>query len=579
MNIRIFFAAFAAFVVLFCSETFAKTLFYDGVAHEYDLAPTKLIINGKEITELPMEPVNLNGRVYVPAREVFEALGSTVVWVGETNQVYISYGNKSVILTINVPILVVNDKLVDIDAAPKNINDKTMIPVRAAAENLDFLVEWDSANNAVIITSPNATPSPSPSPTPYPNDKNPEPELPAEPESPTKSNDVSVAEIPVGQFPETKISGIILPEYEGRSYAVITADSAISRVDKFILADNRLVIDIYNAENLLPLTEYPTEGVNYLSTVRVGQNQLEPVKITRIVFDLTKTVSFSVSISDDRKNITVSFERNYISNVLFSTDGITDRIVIEGTVTPAVSIFPLESPKRLVVDIPLAQITESKVIESAGLFVNSVRAAQFDSQTARIVIDLKKEANYTVENLQNTTTIKISETTYENIDFSHELSTLSIKKDPYMPLDINLIQQEDRYYEYKYVITLPGDYSGYLGYGERLVNDGLINSIEISTTDGKTKIVFNEEKILAFDIKQDNDNIYITAMMPKDKYSKIIVVDPGHGGSDPGTEGHGIQEKDPNLDISNRLVALLETNKDIKVYATRVSDVYPSLTD
>ena len=52
----------------------------------------------------------------------------------------------------------------------------------------------------------------------------------------------------------------------------------------------------------------------------------------------------------------------------------------------------------------------------------------------------------------------------------------------------------------------------------------------------------------------------------------VIVIDPGHGGRDPGKVGvHNILEKDVNLSISLKLKNLLEQN-DIKVIMTRDTD-------
>ncbi|MDN5331758.1 MAG: N-acetylmuramoyl-L-alanine amidase [Tepidanaerobacteraceae bacterium] len=58
--------------------------------------------------------------------------------------------------------------------------------------------------------------------------------------------------------------------------------------------------------------------------------------------------------------------------------------------------------------------------------------------------------------------------------------------------------------------------------------------------------------------------------------NKIIVIDPGHGGSDPGAVYSGIYEKDLNLDIAIRLKKLLEES-GARVLMTRESDIYVSL--
>ncbi len=36
-----------------------------------------------------------------------------------------------------------------------------------------------------------------------------------------------------------------------------------------------------------------------------------------------------------------------------------------------------------------------------------------------------------------------------------------------------------------------------------------------------------------------------------------LYLDPGHGGSDPGAQGNGLDEKDINLDIARRIRSIL----------------------
>lgn len=57
----------------------------------------------------------------------------------------------------------------------------------------------------------------------------------------------------------------------------------------------------------------------------------------------------------------------------------------------------------------------------------------------------------------------------------------------------------------------------------------------------------------------------------------IIVIDPGHGGSDSGAAGNGLYEKNLTLDISNRTTAYIRANYPATVYQTRTTDVYVAL--
>lgn len=57
-----------------------------------------------------------------------------------------------------------------------------------------------------------------------------------------------------------------------------------------------------------------------------------------------------------------------------------------------------------------------------------------------------------------------------------------------------------------------------------------------------------------------------------------IVIDPGHGGEDPGCIGKkGLQEKNIVLDVSRRLKKLLSQNNGIEVILTRESDIFVPL--
>ena len=55
---------------------------------------------------------------------------------------------------------------------------------------------------------------------------------------------------------------------------------------------------------------------------------------------------------------------------------------------------------------------------------------------------------------------------------------------------------------------------------------------------------------------------------------KVVVIDAGHGGNDPGAIGiSGVNEKDITLALALKLGALIEKNTDVKVIYTRKSDV------
>lgn len=58
-----------------------------------------------------------------------------------------------------------------------------------------------------------------------------------------------------------------------------------------------------------------------------------------------------------------------------------------------------------------------------------------------------------------------------------------------------------------------------------------------------------------------------------------IVIDPGHGGRDPGSMAHGIREADLTLDVALRLEALLQKEPGIEVVLTRRTNTYVTLEE
>lgn len=92
---------------------------------------------------------------------------------------------------------------------------------------------------------------------------------------------------------------------------------------------------------------------------------------------------------------------------------------------------------------------------------------------------------------------------------------------------------------------------------------------------GDIRLSLTFDKLYVPEFLEDNDNYYILLRRPKDVYKKILVVDIGHGGTDPGTySGDGKAfEKDTTLKFGLLLKEIFDKQDDIKVYYTRTSDI------
>lgn len=118
-------------------------------AYAQDITVT---IDGQNVA-FDQPPIIDNDRTLVPMRAIFEALGATVEWDGETRTVTSVKGETTIKLTIDSPDMYVGEKLVTLDVPAKIVSDRTLVPVRAISEAMDCNVEWDGANQQVIITT------------------------------------------------------------------------------------------------------------------------------------------------------------------------------------------------------------------------------------------------------------------------------------------------------------------------------------------------------------------------------------------------------------------------------------------
>ena len=117
-----------------------------------------VIVNEKKLN-LSVEPIIVNDRTMVPLRPICEALGCTIDWDAETETATISHPVSVVNMTIGSywfkkNSLLDNTKNVEkqMEAPPIIYMNSTMIPIRALAEAINAIVEWDEGTQTVRIT-------------------------------------------------------------------------------------------------------------------------------------------------------------------------------------------------------------------------------------------------------------------------------------------------------------------------------------------------------------------------------------------------------------------------------------------
>lgn len=96
-------------------------------------------------------PVIENSRTLLPIRAIMDAVGGESEWDEETRTVICKYNGREVRMTIDSLTAYVNGEEKALDAAPKIINSRTMLPLRFVAEAFELNVDWDGSGKIVTV--------------------------------------------------------------------------------------------------------------------------------------------------------------------------------------------------------------------------------------------------------------------------------------------------------------------------------------------------------------------------------------------------------------------------------------------
>ena len=116
-----------------------------------------VMFNGEYVEFTDAKPVNINGRVMVPFRAIFETIGADVDYDNETKEITAVLGEKSVSFRAGSSELTVTDN----DKTEKTVMDvvpftdaytkRTYVSSRFVAEALGYSVSWDNTYKTVVI--------------------------------------------------------------------------------------------------------------------------------------------------------------------------------------------------------------------------------------------------------------------------------------------------------------------------------------------------------------------------------------------------------------------------------------------
>jgi N-acetylmuramoyl-L-alanine amidase len=377
--------------------------------------------------------------------------------------------------------------------------------------------------------------------------------------------------------PTVRVLAVTYADVEGHGTVRVSLEGPGKPTWKsFLLKDPaRLVVDIEGA--VLPSRPEPLQvGDGIVDKVRVAQFSSN---VVRLVIDLCQESAHSVTSPEENPHeIVITFPQRVTGLEFREVDGRAEAIV-KGTGKLKYKTSILIDPPRIVVDLPGAVLVGNPgpMPVSHGI-ARQIRASQHSPDTVRVVVDLAKETTYSVF----TSSDRPGEVV---VDFGHRIlgaafathlksTRVTVKSTGLPPAKITRLVEPHRLvmdFEDS-VLDAPE--------GSVEVGDGTIERIRLAQFGPMTVRVvvdlpyyvghYEPPRELGPDGSWGETAVEITR---SPLYKKTIVVDPGHGGSDPGAVGAtGLQEKAVTLDISKRVAAML-SEAGAKAVLTRTDDV------
>lgn len=274
--------------------------------------------------------------------------------------------------------------------------------------------------------------------------------------------------------------------------------------------------------------------------------------LTLLISDLAHGDDLLDSIAGVSTQATnISASTNKIISVRIWPSDVYTRLTIEGEQKIRAKYFNLQNPNRFVIDILDARLNTVLKNLSNNQFdndpiISSIKVGQFDPKTVRIVVMVRQPVRAQTQTVD--------------------------------PVHMGSVD-----YQYRYVFDMYPSLNKNITTGDKELDDQLLaflqlnadqhgnvanakpdsSQVTIATTSRTQNIPSLREPVTANSVSQ------------KRKGKLLVMIDPGHGGEDPGAIGpSGLKEKTVVLDIAKRLKDLIDDSDTLQAQMTRNQDIF-----
>lgn len=571
--------------------TSKMNLFYDNQSVVYSGAQGKVSLDGKNIKVTNMPTLLIGNTAMVQSYRVFSnTLGVRYRYYKTTGILTFKKGDITLQMELGSSIVKLNGQIADCGTSPKLIKnldtgvETVMVPAQFVSRALGYNYSWNgTTKTSEIITSPLVGVTPnlilsSASSTPGKEEEYFEWTVDA-----ALSDSVNKAQtallsnknLVLNEGSNSYLTGINDSEDDSESESLnIQLSNKLDSVSSSV-EDNKVTISLKNTESNSMNALWSNELINDVSVTYDSVN-LE----TNIVVTTNDTnPSFALIPSEDHTVLTVKFYPNYITEVRAGRDSngyqyisLTGLAKLAPVITEDDSNFYLNFSKT--VNGISDRVYSSGLMEDDKIHSVILGASSNDS-SLMIIAKPSAESSYGIHEDGNTLTLYIDRE--EKIPVINDTPIQIPLADG---VTASSITDEDKYYNKQFVIRIPGDHRDFYQMNPIINSYSNVANIKVSYDySNYTIITVTTNKIQGYSYQVEDGILVLTVDNPSKIYDKIVILDAGHGGKDPGAVNGSTREKVINFNVLNVYAKDYFSNSGIKVYYTRVDDTLIALQD
>ena len=339
------------------------------------------------------------------------------------------------------------------------------------------------------------------------------------------------------------------------------------------LSNNQLIVSLTNMTS--------NNGQNYNTNIRTANYINTSFNSAANTSDINigladGVIGYSMSLSSDNKNLTIKIYKNTVTeingsynngNYIFTLTGIAPLTVQESGSTDNNLNFSIPN----IIDI----LGSGSYMDNTGNKLTLFNYFNNGINGANISVNKSSKLSYYIKQSGNSVSIMFSESSAKsNVDGA----VISLPGG----IDESEIENEDNYFANNFTITLPGDLRNYFNTKPVKYDTNKVSNVDVTLNgDGNTVLTFYTTRLYAYRLKMSKSQIKVAIDSAKNLYSKVVVIDPGHGGHDDGTTSLNkiYKEKNVVLSIAYTYFRNYLNDDDLKVYWTRKDDTYPTLPE